>query len=493
MSSIKPEKIQKMVEAILSYSFCDKMVPYHILSPNLKKLIPPSEFDLFEAFGNVFDTDKIESMLSVQKNLHDKYHKIDFLYRYTRIKAVCSYTKRIDYNFENPKKFEGYYTIDEMVEDLFLLPSIISHQIIISANFKKAGDEEQIIDAIHQGSRLRCKEILSQCESTFVNNLKRVVWIEYYIYKGVFEPEKYKRFKTFWNEVSKSDDYNAFGFIWFDILISMLEDLTHSSVEQSQLDSIDYEQILKLAVDGCLNDYCLYYDSFEEDSYEREVVYGLKENNQSLVEEIESSMQPVDFYFDKDNIGNPDYRQFRRYLIFGSSPKEVVMQSLVDLFDKSIPVVAIESENTEQPEIATDEDFIFPDDFANMKPDLSIEWFGGLQTNIENKYLDKFGALADLLADKGYIDNTPNEKRLFIYRFTGRWRPEGRLKKIGWHKGQNVLFALVRKFIDTDGQTIIERGGRFLDGVDFSKRAVSKEKLSDTMQKLLNNIFPGVF
>jgi hypothetical protein len=320
-----------------------------------------------------------------------------------------------------------------------------------------------------------------------------VVWIEYYIYKGVFEPEKYKRFKIFWNEVSKSDDYNAFGFIWFDILISMLEDLTHSSVEQSQLDSIDYEQILKLAVDGCLNDYCLYYDSFEEDSYEREVVNGLKKTNQSLVAEIESSMQLVDFYFDKDNIGNPDYRQFRRYWIFGSSPKEVVMQSLVDLFDKSIPVVAIEPENSEQPEIATDEDFIFPDDFANMKPDSSIEWFGGLQTNIENKYLDKFGALADLLADKGYIDNTPNEKRLFIYRFTGRWRPDGQLNKIQWHGCQNVLFALVRKFIDTDGATIKTRGGLFFDEVDFSKRRVSKEKLSKPMTTLLNNIFPGVF
>ena len=140
--------------------------------------------------------------------------------------------------------------------------------------------------------------------------------------------------------------------------------------------------------------------------------------------------------------------------------------------------------------------FTLPDNFFNGQPTSSnkAEYLGGLRffsgTNVA-----KFVEMINYIADRGFIENNYETKRLLAFRLTGRMRPEGELPKIQWFggasKGADCLFLM--KCSDSKKKYFQMR--QFFDA-DFP----APEKTSSTVHsagwdfmRKLNELFPDIY
>lgn len=96
-------------------------------------------------------------------------------------------------------------------------------------------------------------------------------------------------------------------------------------------------------------------------------------------------------------------------------------------------------------------DFTLPDDFFEMKFEGCESDYFFLKAGVEKQGAETFAEFINYVAENGYIDNDPDTKALFAYRFSGRCRPDGELPPIEWH-GKNgksyELIYLVRSLSD---------------------------------------------
>lgn len=130
-------------------------------------------------------------------------------------------------------------------------------------------------------------------------------------------------------------------------------------------------------------------------------------------------------------------------------------------------------------------EFHLPKDFSKMKPDESKNHFYSHKSFFLKMPNEKFEKLANYFAQNSFIEDNNKTKRLFIYRLTGRWRPEN-LEKIKWKdpttnsrnllflahkivKGINEKYELVGKFFDTDlpdpekAKSFLQKDGEVVD------------------------------
>ena len=121
-----------------------------------------------------------------------------------------------------------------------------------------------------------------------------------------------------------------------------------------------------------------------------------------------------------------------------------------DWYEKNLAIYK-KNNGIEEPEEQeeTVEEFHLPENFSKMiTSDKWEEHFTGTSLEIrEGKNLEE---LVSYLVQNTYIENNPDVMRLFVYRLTGRWRPEMKeLPQICWNGGidasPNELIYIVQK------------------------------------------------
>lgn len=146
---------------------------------------------------------------------------------------------------------------------------------------------------------------------------------------------------------------------------------------------------------------------------------------------------------------------------------------------------------------AIEEQWRLPDNFSSMTlSNNSEEYFIMLKVDFRKLTNEKIEEFVEYLSEKGYIENTNESKRLFIYRLTGRWRPEGELKKLQWgdQKSCATLAYIVRNTYEQEKSS--KKWNKIKDFFDYPKwpkqiRTVSNPR-KEFIQKL-HSFCPGCY
>jgi hypothetical protein len=136
--------------------------------------------------------------------------------------------------------------------------------------------------------------------------------------------------------------------------------------------------------------------------------------------------------------------------------------------------------------------FDLPDDYFNSKCAADDTEHLYLKHPVESKGVEAFTEFINYVAEKGYIENSPSVKRLFAYRLSGYYRPEGDLPPIIWNGKNNKSYELIyiiRYLCDAS----YKKMRRFFEGPEWVKVKDSSYALSaDTRFKLkMTEFFPG--
>lgn len=87
--------------------------------------------------------------------------------------------------------------------------------------------------------------------------------------------------------------------------------------------------------------------------------------------------------------------------------------------------------------------FTLPDDFFHSKCAADDTEHLHIKLSVEDKGAELFTTFINYVAEKGYIENSPSVKKLFAYRLTGYYRPDGDLSPIIWHGKNNKSYELI--------------------------------------------------
>ena len=136
--------------------------------------------------------------------------------------------------------------------------------------------------------------------------------------------------------------------------------------------------------------------------------------------------------------------------------------------------------------------FFLPDDFFSLKCVANDPEHLYLKPPVKTKGVETFNEFVNYVAEKGYIENSPSAKRLFVYRLSGRLRPEGDLPPIVWN-GKNgksyELIYIIRYLCDVASY---KKMRRFFEGPEWVKdKDSSYAKAADSRFKLkMSEFYP---
>ena len=139
-------------------------------------------------------------------------------------------------------------------------------------------------------------------------------------------------------------------------------------------------------------------------------------------------------------------------------------------------------------------EFTLPDDFFHSKCAADDTEHLHIKLSVEDKGAELFTEFINYVAEKGYIEDIPAVKRLFAYRLTGYYRPEGDLSPIVWN-GKNgksyELVYLIRYLCDRGDY---KKMRRFFEGPEWVKAKDSSYAHSaDTeFRRRMVEFYPGV-
>ena len=138
--------------------------------------------------------------------------------------------------------------------------------------------------------------------------------------------------------------------------------------------------------------------------------------------------------------------------------------------------------------------FSLPEDFFHSKCAADDMEHLHVKLSVENKGTELFTEFVNYVAEKGYIEDSPDVKSLFAYRLTGYYRPEGDLPTIVWN-GRNgksyELIYLIRYLCDRGDY---KKMRRFFEGPEWVKEKDSSYAHSaDTeFRRKMSEIYPGI-
>lgn len=138
--------------------------------------------------------------------------------------------------------------------------------------------------------------------------------------------------------------------------------------------------------------------------------------------------------------------------------------------------------------------FALPDDFFSLKCVANDTEHLYLKHPVESKGVETFNEFVNYVAETGYIENSPSVKRLFVYRLSGRLRPEGDLSPIVWHGKNNKSYELIYIIRYLCDRASYQKMRRFFTGPEWVKEKDSSYALSaDSRFKLkMSEFYPGI-
>lgn len=139
-------------------------------------------------------------------------------------------------------------------------------------------------------------------------------------------------------------------------------------------------------------------------------------------------------------------------------------------------------------------EFSLPDDFFHSKCTADDTEHLHIKLSIEDKGAELFTDFINYVAEKGYIEDSPAVKRLFAYRLTGYYRPEGDLSPIVWNgkNGKSYELVYLIRFLCDRGD--YKKMRRFFEGPEWVKAKDSSYAHSaDTeFRRRMAEFYPGV-
>jgi hypothetical protein len=137
--------------------------------------------------------------------------------------------------------------------------------------------------------------------------------------------------------------------------------------------------------------------------------------------------------------------------------------------------------------------FDLPDDYFNSKCAADDSEHLYLKSSVESKGVDVFTEFINYVAEKGYIENSPSAKRLFAYRLSGYYRPEGDLPPIVWNGNNGKSYELIYIIRYLCDRASYQKMRRFFEGPEWVKEKDSSYALSaDTRFKLkMSELYSG--
>lgn len=138
--------------------------------------------------------------------------------------------------------------------------------------------------------------------------------------------------------------------------------------------------------------------------------------------------------------------------------------------------------------------FFLPDDFFSSKCAADDTEHLYLKLPVESKGVEVFNEFINYVAEKGYIENSPSVKRLFAYRLTGYYRPEGELSPIVWNgnNGKSYELIYIIRYLCDRGN--YKKMRRFFEGPEWVKEKDSSYALSadSTFKLRMSEFYPDI-
>lgn len=231
-----------------------------------------------------------------------------------------------------------------------------------------------------------------------------------------------------------------------------------------------------------------YFGDFEEPN--KNVIKVNLDSLEELFKTCTSERGEIDSYYEYITNGEQIIEQTEQFIIFifylfnyiGTKEANFIIDILSDSefeyynklinYYKNIFIDKTETTTNEDEKVISTE-FTLPSDlFSNSKYKKGCieEEFYSITINLEiGKSPEKLAKLINDLAYQGYIDNDLETKNLFVYRFTGRLRPD-KLRKIKWYsksksnRGCELLYIIQ---IITKTNRKYEKAKDFFEGPEW--------------------------
>lgn len=137
--------------------------------------------------------------------------------------------------------------------------------------------------------------------------------------------------------------------------------------------------------------------------------------------------------------------------------------------------------------------FDLPDDYFNSKCAANDTEHLYLKSSVESKGVEVFTEFINYVAEKGYIENSPSVKRLFAYRLSGYYRPEGDLSPIIWNGNNGKSYELIYIIRYLCDRASYQKMRRFFEGPEWVKEKDSSYALSadSEFRRRMSELYPG--
>lgn len=137
--------------------------------------------------------------------------------------------------------------------------------------------------------------------------------------------------------------------------------------------------------------------------------------------------------------------------------------------------------------------FTLPDNYFSSKCAADDTEHLYLKSSVESKGVEVFTEFIDYIAEKGFIENSPSVKRLFAYRLSGYYRPDGDLSPIVWSGNNGKSYELIYILRYLCDRASYQKMRRFFEGPEWVKEKDSSYALSaDSRFKLkMAEFYPG--
>lgn len=140
-----------------------------------------------------------------------------------------------------------------------------------------------------------------------------------------------------------------------------------------------------------------------------------------------------------------------------------------------------------------DGSFSLPDDFFESKCAADDTEYLHLKLSVENQGVETFAQFINYLAEKGFIQNDSSVKKLFAYRLTGHYRPQGNLPAIHWNGKNNKSYELIYIIRYLADRGDYKKMRRFFEGPEWVKdKDSSYAKSADTeFRRRMSEFYPN--
>lgn len=139
-------------------------------------------------------------------------------------------------------------------------------------------------------------------------------------------------------------------------------------------------------------------------------------------------------------------------------------------------------------------EFALPDDFFQSKCAADDTEHLYLKLKTENKGVETFTEFINYVAEKGYIEDAPDVKRLFAYRLSGYQRPDDDLSPIVWNGKNGKSYELIYILRYLCDRADYKKMRRFFECPEWVKEKDSSYANSaDTeFRKRMSEFYPGI-